>query len=168
MAKEKPRYVVPGSLNKRQATNSTVQIYATLRQALLDYVSPQQEMLREIVGDPPRIYVRSAPDGVVFPYLTLLLSRTSQAAYNGYREQATLEVQALGRPESQLPLVETAMDVVDQCLTSYTNPTQGLIVGRSRTRSTIPLFTDPAESTVVGVVATYDLFLWPTVLTSRA
>jgi len=60
------------------------------------------------------------------------------------------------------------MDVVDQCLTSYTNPTQGLIVGRSRTRSTIPLFTDPAESTVVGVVATYDLFLWPTVLTSRA
>jgi hypothetical protein len=168
MANQKPRYVVPGSLNKGQATNSTVQIYATIRQAMLDYVSPQREMLRETVGDPPRIYVRSAPDGVIFPYITLLMSRTSLAAYNGYRETAILEVQALGRPESQLPMVETAMDLVDQCLTSYTNPASGLIVGRSRTRQTVPMFSDPAESTVVGVVARYDLFLWPTVLTSRA
>lgn len=168
MIQSKPRYVVPGSLDKKKTTNSTVQIYATLRQALLDYVSPDKEILREFVGDPARIYVRSAPDGVAFPYMTLLLSRTSQAAYNGYREQASLEVQAIGRPESQLPLVESAMDLADQCLTAYTNPANGLIVGRSRMRSTIPLFTDPAESTVVGVVATYDLFLWPTVLTSRA
>jgi len=168
MANQKPRYVVPGSLNKQQATNSTVQIYATIRQAMLDYVSPQREMLRETVGDPPRIYVRSAPDGVIFPYITLLMSRTSLAAYNGYRETAILEVQALGRPESQLPMVETAMDLIDQCLTSYTNPSSGLIVGRSRTRQTVPMFSDPAESTVVGVVARYDLFLWPTVLTSRA
>ena len=146
MAAEKPRYVVPGSLNKAQATNSTVQIYATIRQALLDYVTPQKEMLREIVGNPPRIYVRSAPDGVLFPYLTLLLSRTS----------------------SQLPMVETAMDLVDQCLTSYTNPSSGLIVGRSRTRNTVPMFSDPADSTVVAVLATYELYLWPTVLTSRA
>lgn len=168
MAQEKPRYVVPGSLNLRQPTNSTVQIYATLRQALLEYVSPQGEMLREIVGQPERIYVRSAPDGVVFPYLTLLLSRTSLAAFNGYRETASLEVQAMGKPESQLPLVETAMDLVDQCLTAYTNPTGGLMVGRSRTRQTVPLFSDPAESAVVGVIATYELFLWPAVLTSRA
>jgi hypothetical protein len=167
MAQPKPRYVVPGSLNKAQATNSTVQIYATIRQALLDYVTPQDEMLREIVGDPPRIYVRSAPDGVVFPYITLLLSRTSQAAYNGYRETAQLEVQAIGRPESQLPMVETAVDLVDQCLTAYTNPASGLIVGRSRTRSTLPMFSDPAESAVVAVLARYELYLWPSVLTSR-
>jgi hypothetical protein len=60
------------------------------------------------------------------------------------------------------------MDLVDQCLTSYTNPSSGLIVGRSRTRNTVPLFSDPADSTVVAVLATYELYLWPTVLTSRA
>jgi hypothetical protein len=41
------------------------------------------------------------------------------------------------------------------------------MVGRTRQRGTIPQFTDPADSTVVGVVATYDLILWPTVLTTR-
>lgn len=168
MAQEKPRYVVPNSLDLTKATNSTVQIYATIRQALVDYVSPQDDILRTFVGQPERIYVRSAPDGVVFPYMTLLLSRTSLSAFNGYRETAVLEVQAMGKPESQLPLVESAMDIVDQCLTAFTKPTNGLMVGRSRTRQTVPLFTDPAESTVVGVIASYDLFLWPTVLTSRA
>ena len=168
MAQEKPRYVVPGSLNLAKATSSTVHLYATIRQALLDYTSPQGEMLREIVGQPERVYVRAAPDGVVFPYITLLLSRTSLAAFNGYRETASLEVQCLGKPESQLPLVETAMDLVDQCLTAYTKPANGLVVGRSRVRQTVPLFSDPAESAVVGVVSTFDLFLWPTVLTSRA
>ena len=168
MAAEKPRYVVPNSLDLKAATSSTVQIYATLRKALVDYVSPQDEMLRGCVGQPERIYVRSAPTGVAFPYITLLLSRTSLAAYNGYRETAQLEVQAIGRPESQLPLVESAMDLVDQCLTSYTNPSSGLIVGRSRTRNTVPMFSDPADSTVVAVLATYELYLWPTVLTSRA
>lgn len=165
---EKPRYVVPGSLNVAQGTNSTVQLYASIRQALLDYESPQGERLARFTGDPPRVYVRAAPDRVVFPYLTLRLTRTSLASFNGYRETALLEVQAIGKPDAQLPLVESAMDLVDQCLTAYTAPANGLVVGRSRTRNTVPPFTDPADSTVVGVIATYDLFLWPTVLTSRA
>jgi hypothetical protein len=52
-------------------------------------------------------------------------------------------------------------------LTAYTDPASGLMVGRSRNRFTLPLFTTPAESQTVGVVATYNLFLWPVVLTSR-
>jgi hypothetical protein len=163
----KPRYVVPGSV-PTPSTLSTVQIYATIRKALLEYRSPQDEMLRELVGDEPRIYVRAQPEPPVFPYLTLLLNRTSDAAYNGYRETAILEVQAIGKPESQLPLVESAMDLVDQCLTAYTAPESGLVVGRSRNRYTLPFFTTPAESQTVGVVATYNLFLWPVALTSRA
>jgi hypothetical protein len=163
----KPRYVVPGSL-KTPSTLSTVQIYATIRRALLEYQSPQGEMLREIVGEEPRVYVRAQTEPPVFPYLTLLLNRTSDAAYNGYRETALLEVQAIGKPESQLPLIESAMDLVDQCMTAYTAPESGLMVGRSRNRYTLPLFTTPAESQTVGVVATYNLFLWPAVLTSRA
>jgi len=40
-------------------------------------------------------------------------------------------------------------------------------VGRSRARATIPQFTAPAEQTTVGVVSTFDLYIWPQVLTSR-
>jgi hypothetical protein len=162
-----PRAVVPNAL-KLPSTLSTVQIYGTIRQALLDYLSPQRETLRVLFDAEPRIYVRAQPEPAVFPYLTLLLNRTSQASYNGYRETALLEVQALGKPESQLPLVESIMDLVDQCLTAYTAPESGLIVARSRTRATVPLFTTPAESQTVGVVSTYTLYLWPAVLTSRA
>lgn len=162
-----PRAVVPGRV-VTPSTASTVQIYATIRQALLDYVTPGGARLADYVGASPRVYVRTQPDPPTFPYLTLLLSRTSLSAYNGYREIAQLEVQCIGKPESQLPLVETAMDIVDQCLTAYTQPTRGLMVGRSRTRQTLPMFSDPAESATAGVIATYDLYLWPQVLTSRA
>lgn len=162
----KPKYVLPNTLAK-PATSSTVQIYATMRQAMLDYVSPQGERLKDIIGTPERVYVRAAPTNVVFPYLTILLNRTSLTAYNGYRETALLEVQAIGKPESQLPLVESAMDVVDQCLTGYVYNGDGIMVGRSRTRNTVPMLTDPAESAIVSVVASYELYLWPAVLTSR-
>lgn len=164
---EKPRYVVPNSL-AIPSSASTVQIYATIRQGLLEYESPQGERLSDFVGQTPRVYVRSQPEPAVFPYLTLLLNRTSQASYNGYRETALVEVQAIGKPESQLPLVESAMDLVDQCLTAWTDARAGLTVGRSRTRATVPMFSTPAESQTVGVVATYELYLWPSVLTSRA
>jgi hypothetical protein len=59
------------------------------------------------------------------------------------------------------------MDIVDGCLLSYTDTVDGLMFARTRTRNTIPLFSDPADSTVVGVVSTFDLTLWPTVLTGR-
>lgn len=162
----KPKYVLPNTLSK-PSTASTVQIYATMRQAMLDYVSPQGERLRNFIGIPERVFVRAAPTNVVFPYITLLLTRTSLTAYNGYRETALLEVQALGKPESQLPLVESVMDLIDQCMTAYLYNNDGLMVGRSRTRNTVPMFTDPAESAIVSVVASYELYLWPSVLTSR-
>jgi len=166
MPTDKPRYVVPGTV-RTPSTGSTVAIYATLRQTILDYVSPQGERLTDFLGDPARVFVRAQPEPVVFPYITLLLSRTSQAAYNGYRESVGLEVQAIGKPDAQLPTVESAMDVIDQCLTSLTYAGDGLMVGRSRARATIPQFTAPAEQTTVGVVSTYELYLWPQVLTSR-
>lgn len=162
----KPKYVVSNSVNT-PSTGSTVQIYSTLRKAILNYVSPQGERLSDFVGSPERVYVRAAPTNVVFPYLTMLLTRTSLTAYNGYRETAVLEVQALGKPESQLPMVESAMDLVDQCMTAYVYNSDGVMVGRSRTRNTVPLLTEPAESPLVGVISSYELYLWPSVLTSR-
>jgi hypothetical protein len=160
-----PTYVVPGSL-QTPSTASTVQIYATIRKALLDYTSPSGDLLVNLIGQ--RAYVRAAPADPLFPYLTLRLDRTSLAAYNGYRETAILEVQCIGKPESQLPLVESAMDIVDQCVTAYTDARSGIMVGRSRTRQTVPMMTDPADSSVVAVIANYELFLWPRVLTDRA
>jgi hypothetical protein len=160
-----PTYVVPGSL-QTPSTASTVQIYATIRKVLLDYTSPSGDLLVNLIGQ--RAYVRAAPADPLFPYLTLRLDRTSLTAYNGYRETAILEVQCIGKPESQLPLVESAMDIVDQCLTAYTDARSGIMVGRSRTRQTVPMMTDPADSSVAAVIANYELFLWPRVLTERA
>ncbi len=162
-----PRYVVPGT-TPTPSTGSTVQIYATIRAALIEYVTPSGDTLHTLLGRAPSIYVRSQPEPPTFPYLTLLLNRTSEAAYNGYRETALLEVQCIGKPESQLPLVESLMDIVDQCLTGYTEPRRGLMVARSRTRQTTPMFSMPAESATVGVIASYTLYMWPQVLTSRA
>ena len=88
-----PTYVVPGSLSV-PSTASTVQIYATIRRALLDYVSPSGDLLVNIIGQ--RAYIRAAPADPLFPYLTLRLDRTSLEAYNGYREKAIIEVQCLG------------------------------------------------------------------------
>lgn len=162
-----PKYVVPNTL-ATPSTASTVQIYATLRKALIDYASPSGDALRDYVGQPERVWVRAAPNDPVFPYLTLRLDRTSLSAYNGYRETAILEVQGVGKPEGQLPLVESMLDLVDQAMTSLTASESGLMVSRSRTRQTVPQMTDPADAAVVAVVANYDLFLWPIVLTSRA
>ncbi len=161
----KPRFATQGSI-QTPSTASTVQIYSTIRKSLVDYISTDDQRLSQFVND--RIYVRSQPEPVLFPYITMLLNRTSLSAYNGYRETALLEVQCIGKPESQLPMVETAMDIVDQCLTAYTDARSGLTVGRSRTRNTIPMFGDPADASVVGVIATYEFFLWPRVLTARA
>ena len=162
---DKPRWVVPNTLARD--TSSTVGLYARLRTALLDYLTPGGERLADYLGS-ERIYVRAQPEPPAFPYITLLLDRTTTPGFNAYRETAVLEVQAVGRPESQLPLVESCMDIVDQCLLSLTDPASGLIVGRSRRRYTVPAFTDPADSSVVAVVGQYDLILWPLVLTERA
>lgn len=160
-----PTYVVPGSLTL-PSTTSTTAIYGTLRKRLIDYVSPSADTLAGFVGT--RIWVRAAPADPVFPYLTLRLDRVSLPEFNGYRETAILEVQGVGKPDSQLPLVESAMDIVDQAMTSLTASSSGLMVCRGRTRQTVPQLTDPADSSVVAVVTNYELFLWPRVLTARA
>lgn len=161
----KPRFVVGNSVTT-PSTASSVQIYSTLRRALLDFTSTDGQRIADFLGD--RIYVRAQPTPVVYPYATILMTRTNLTAYNGYRETAVLEVQIIGKPESQLPLVESAMDIVDQCFTTYTDARSGLMVGRSRTRNTIPMFSDPADSSVVGVLSRFEFFLWPRVLTSSA
>lgn len=161
----KPRFATKGAI-QTPSTASTVQIYSTIRRAMLDYVSSDNQSLSQFISD--RIYVRSQPNPVQFPYMVMRLDRTSLAAYNGYRETAVLEVQCIAKPESQLPLIETAMDIVDQCLTAYSDPSSGIIVGRSRSRQTVPMLSDPSDSAIVGVIGSYDFFLWPRVLTVRA
>lgn len=162
----KPIAGAPGTMSLA-STASTAEIYARLRLLLLQYIGPGGDRLIDYLGD-ERVYVRATPEPVVFPYITMRASRLSDAAYNGYRETMSLEVQCIGRPESQLPLVESAMDLVDQCLTSIADTVSGVMVCRGRTRQTIPQMSDPADAAVVGVIGTYEFFLWPVVLTSRA
>lgn len=163
-----PRPAMPGRMAV-PSTASTAQLYATIRAALLAHVTPGNSRLSDFVGTPPQVWVGMQPSPPTFPYLTLLLDRTTTPGFNGYRETAVLEVQCIGKPESQRPLVEGAMDVVDDCMTRYLySASDGLIVCRDRRRQTVPQFTDPAEAQVVSVVSQFDLFLWPRVLTAHA
>lgn len=151
------------------STATTAQIYATLRAAMLAHVTPGGSRLADFVGATPRIYVAAQPSPPVFPYLTLTLDRTTTPGFNGYRETALLEVQTVGKPESQRALVEGAMDVVDDLMTGYLYAaSEGLMVCRNRRRATVAQFSDPAESSVVAVLGQFDLFLWPRVLTAKA
>lgn len=163
----KPNAVVKHGSLSTVSTASSAEIYARLRTLMLDYVGPDDDRLRDYLGG-DRVYVRAVPEPVVFPYVTMRANRTSDSAYNGYRETMSLEVQCIGRPESQLPLVESAMDLIDQCLTSISDTVSGVMVCRGRTRQTIPQMSGPADAAVVGVIGTYEFFLWPVVLTSRA
>lgn len=149
------------------STASSTALYSSLRALMLAYIAPNGDRLRDFIGSPEPVYVRAAPRDPVFPYVTLLLDRTTTPGYNTYRETARLEVQIIGRPESQLPNVESAMDIVDLCMLSLLQSTNGLIWCRNRTRYTEPQFTDPAEANVIAVRSTYDLSLWPTALTVR-
>lgn len=161
----KPKWVVPNNA-LRNGTGSTVALYARIRSLLLAHKTPQGERLADYLGG-ERVYVRAQPQPPSYPYVTLRLDRVTTPWASGYRETAILEVQAIGQPEAQLPVIESAMDIVDGCLLSLTDSGAGLMVGRTRQRNTLPMFTDDADSTVVGVVANYDLILWPTVLTTR-
>lgn len=162
----KPTAAVKHGNMRTTSTASTVEIYARVRALLLEYAGPDGDRLTDYLGG-ERVYVRAVPAPVQYPYIVMLATRTSAAAFNGYRETMSLEVQCIGRPESQLPLVESAMDIVDQCLTSISDNVSGFLACRSRTRQTIPMMTDPADSAVVAVRGTYEFFVWPVVLTSR-
>lgn len=111
------------------------------------------------------VYYARAPRSPIFPYITFLPTRTSLKEYGGYRELWDLEVQFFGRPEGQLPVVEDMADLVDGALTTLTMSSSGLVVGRSRTRSTLPMFSLPADIEVVGVLSRFSFFAWPRVLT---
>jgi len=148
------------------STASTEAIYATLRADMLAYQRiPDGITIQMLMGGEARVYVRAAPPTVKFPYIAMRLQRQSSGAYNGYREACMLEIQCIGRPESQLVLVSQIMDVVDGLFLGYRQPNAGLMFSRERARQTIPQFSQPADKDVVGEIAQYQLILWPQVLT---
>jgi hypothetical protein len=148
-------------------TSSTEAIYATLRAALIAYERPPNgTTIRSLCGsDTNRVHVWAPPPSTPFPYLCLRLTRASGGAYNGYRETAQLEIQCIGRPESQLPLVQACMDIVDGAFLGYAEPGSGLMFSRERTRDTIPRFTEPADANAVGELSRFSFVFWPRVLT---
>lgn len=145
-------------------TSTSNRIEATLRKIMLETEVNGDSLLSLFPGREV-VYTNRAPRQVVFPYITMLLTRTSLKEYNGYREVWDLEVQFFGRPEGQYPLVNQMADLVDAALTCLTLSSAGLVVGRSRTRQTLPMFATPADIEVVGILSRYSMFAWPQVLT---
>lgn len=150
-------------------TRSTANVYATLRRALLEYVDPITGHALPDLLKGPHVYVTMVPeDAPSFPYITIRLTLASDTGTNSYRQTGTLSVDVIGKPSRQAVLVEDVADVCDAVLVGYTEPGSGLVLGRGRTRETLPRFTDPADKDIVGVTLSYSLILWPRVSTDRA
>ncbi|MCW5591058.1 MAG: hypothetical protein KIS74_03065 [Burkholderiales bacterium] len=150
-------------------TGSTNQIYGTLVKVLADYVRPgDNARLSQVLGSPERIKVGALGKLPEYPYLTLLLDRTTSPGSNSYRESWRLEVQIIGKPLGQRTAVEWAMDLVDAALLGVVLSQPGSLLYCSlRQRATLPQFTDPAEIGTVGVRATFDFLAWPRALSRR-
>lgn len=163
-------------------TDSTTALYTAIRAAALAFEDPMvadpqyqlAALLAGVNGGQDRIFARNVPNvnNVVFPYVTLLLDRITTPGSNGYREGARMEMQVVGRPASQGPLVEFIADRLDRCFLSLRLSSApgdatdyGLVTCRNRQRSTLPPFTTPAESDTYGVRMVFDLILWPRELT---
>lgn len=152
------------------STDTSLLIYQTIRRAMIDHVDAPTNggRLRDVLGNPERIYIRSAPPRPTFPYVTLLLDRDTTAGYNSYRETMRCEVQIIGKPEGQLSVIEWAGDLIDRTLLSTLQHDSGFMSCRMRQRSTLPQFTDPAEAGTVAVRSVFDMLLWSRSLTVRA
>lgn len=164
-------------------TAATTSLYTAIRDVLLGYVDPavadNQYQLAALLapanGSQSRIYIRNVPNvnNVKFPYVTLLLDRLSMPGSNTYAERAQLEVQVVGRPAAQGPLIEWIADRIDRCLLSLLLTSAagqsltdyGIVRIVGRQRATLPPFTTPAETDVYGVRLAYDLWMYPRVLT---
>lgn len=148
-------------------TTSTELVYATVRQVLIAYVHPDTRVTLEQLlsaSSEDRVWVRAMPSPAKFPYVALRLSRANSGASNSYRERAQLEIQVVGRPESQGPLVMSIADLVDAAFLGYKEPTSGLMFSRERTRDTVPQFGEPADKNVVVERLVFDLVIWPLLL----
>jgi hypothetical protein len=141
------------------STDATTAIYSAIRATLLAFSDPaisnpayQLGVLLAAVPPEPqaRIFIRNVPNvnAVKYPYVTLLLDRTTILGSNGYGERALLEVQTVGNPAAQGPLVEFIADRIDRCLLSLrlSSDDFGIVTCRQRQRATAPPFTTPTAT----------------------
>lgn len=145
-------------------TNSTANIYALLRKALLEFVGPNGVTLKDIIGE--RMYVARAPDQPVFPYATIRLTDQQRLGeYQGLRKTAMLEIIFVGRPWLMLSELEHSADLIEQAFLSFRQTRDGLVFSRSSARETITPMTAPADAEVCMVRLVANVILWPQYLT---
>lgn len=145
-------------------TNSTQNLYALIRKALLEFVGPNGITLKSILGE--RMYVSRAPDQPVFPYATIRLSDQRQLGeYQGLRKTAMLEIMLVGRPWLMLPELERSADLIEETFLSFRHTRDGLVFSRSSMRETIPPMTAPADAEVCMVRMAVNVIIWPQYLT---
>jgi hypothetical protein len=147
-------------------TRSSASLYATLRRALLDARTEAGSSIVDLLGG-PNIYYATLPEGPVYPYIALRALRETAGA-NGFRERIELEVQVIAWPQSQARLAEEIADYVDRVFLGYTESGSGLVFSRSRTRQTLPAFSEPADRDRVGVLLQYAFLAWPLSLQTAA
>lgn len=154
-------------------SNSTVDVLETIRSALVNTAMPATPpWLGEKLADAGllggRLYIIRPPEDAVYPYAVMRLNLATSGTYNGERATGVLEVVLYDRPVTEVNLkrLEQMADVAQGALFAYSDASGGgLIFSRQSARQTLPPFIDPADANLAAVRVTFDITVWPRVLT---
>ncbi len=157
--------------------DSTTALQTTLRTRLLTFAPLTGVSLADTLGNS---VTGSGADGALFwdhcrDDITKLIPRWGILRLQNWvsggdgqeRQTGEMEVTFFGRPRStQRVTLELCADLCDQAMLRYEERTAlGLVGCWGRQRSTMPVFTSPADAEVHQIRCVYTLVLWPDFIT---
>lgn len=148
------------------STATTAAIYALLRETALAFEDLTGDSLTSL-GVPMYIGTGPAAPDWARPYVIMrLFNRTTSGNTHGQREEMQLELQVFGRPRGvQAQPVEQVGDILDGWLLQYRSAVAGLMFSKSRTRDTLPTFSDPADREVYQIRLVAAVTVWSQLFT---
>jgi len=148
------------------STRTTTDLYGLLRDDARAFVDANGDSLASLAIP---VYIGTAPQAPDWskPYVVCrIFNRITTGDTHGQREEASLELQAFGRPRGTQALpVEQVGDILDGWLLQYRNAKAGLVFSKGRQRDTLPTFADPADREVYQIRILAALVVWPQLLT---
>lgn len=156
-----------GGTTGRTRTESTNDVLAIIRAALLDYSNGNGDGARDIIGE--RLYIDAAPSGgtsLSFPYGVMTAAFGDSPGNFRLRQNVELEVQLHGKPQRAREALNDLADLFDAAMLTFLHSSSGLAFCTGRTRSAMPAGGAPVDSEVVTIRLQYSLVVWPASLAS--
>lgn len=144
------------------STASSTATWQEIRDRILDFPPPAggSTLRTSLTGG---LHVGSAPDDVTYPYGVMRVTANREGEDGDHREVLFVELMLYNRPRLKgLKVVEAFADLADQALYKWVSTTDGgpMFTG-PRTRTTLPVFPDPADRDIAAVRLLYRVVAWP-------